>query len=138
MLSFVIYTRAFKFLKKGKFIMLLQILFGFFSFLLLFLSYFLISGKAIIFIPTIQTDRKKQAQIFFLSLGIIFIFFGIISLFLIFYHPIWLSLVVLGLVSLFSFIFIFGLNFFIWLPITILLMSLSDINSMKTNLFKVQ
>ncbi|MEG0552209.1 MAG: hypothetical protein RR533_01590 [Carnobacterium sp.] len=93
--------------------MLLQILFGFFSFLLLFLSYFLISGKAIIFIPTIQTDRKKQAQIFFLSLGIIFIFFGIISLFLIFYHPIWLSLVVLGLVSLFSLFLIFGLNFFI-------------------------
>ncbi len=93
--------------------MLLKILFGIFSFLLLFLSYFLISGRAIIFIPTIQTDRKKQAQLFFLSLGILFVFFGITSLILIFYHPIWLSLGILGLVSLLTLVLIFGLNFFI-------------------------
>ena len=93
--------------------MLLQILFGLFSFLLLFLSYFLISGKAIIFIPTIQTDRKKQAQLFFLISGILFAIFGMTSFLLIFYHPIWFSLGILSLISLLTLVLIFGLNFFI-------------------------
>ncbi|WP_156954880.1 hypothetical protein [Carnobacterium funditum] len=91
---------------------MLQILFGIFAFLLLSLSYFLISGKATIFIPNLHAERKKYAQNLFLIFGILFIFSGIASLALIFYHPVWLSFGFLGLVSLFMMIFIFALNFF--------------------------
>lgn len=90
--------------------MLIQFLFGIFALLLFILSYFLLSGKATILIANLHVEKKQQAYLFSLILGVLFIFLGIASIVLVFYHPLWLSFGVLILVSFFTLIFIFGLN----------------------------
>lgn len=92
--------------------MLLSILFGIFSFLIFYLAYFLFSGKATVFITKKQDEKNRFAQSFFSVIGILLAINGFFALFLIFYHPIWLALILLGLVCLIVLAFVFGLNYF--------------------------
>lgn len=90
--------------------MVISFLFAIFALLLFILSYFLLSGKATLLITNLHVEKKQQAYLFSLIFGVLFILLGSASTVLIFYHPLWLSFGILILVSLFTLMFIFGLN----------------------------
>ena len=79
--------------------MLLTSLFFLFSFLLGYTSYYFLTGKATVFF-TIHSQKKKipSTRSFTLFFGVLFLFSTLISILLVFYHPLKLSLIFLAFV----------------------------------------
>ncbi|SFH84955.1 hypothetical protein [Pisciglobus halotolerans] len=91
--------------------MLLSSLFLIFSLLLGFASYFFLRGKAAVFFPRQSQEKVEKAQRISTFYGISFLFCAICAILLMFYHPVKLALLFLGIVVTLILVLVVQLNF---------------------------